>query len=30
MECKLQGFLDDIDVLRQYVEEYYKKTCMMH
>jgi hypothetical protein len=26
MECKLQGFLDDIDVLRHYVEEYYKQN----
>jgi hypothetical protein len=26
MECKLQGFLDDIDVLKHYVEEYYKQN----
>jgi hypothetical protein len=24
MECKLQGFLNDIDVLGHYVEEYSK------
>jgi hypothetical protein len=24
MECKLRGFLGDIDVLRHYVEQYYK------
>jgi len=26
MECKLQGFLGDIDVLGHYVEEYYKQN----
>ncbi len=26
MECKLQGFLDDIDVLRHYVEKYFKQN----